>query len=37
MYDLVHKGSLLTFYIHAQGTTAPEEAATEFMRSVEIY
>lgn len=37
MYDLVHKGSLLTFYIHAQGTEAPDEAATEFMRSVEIY
>lgn len=37
MYDLVHKGSLLTFYIHAQGTEAPEEKAAAFMRSVEIY
>ncbi|MDE7451531.1 MAG: hypothetical protein K2M66_05260, partial [Alistipes sp.] len=37
MYDLVHKGSLLTFYIHAQGMEVPEETATEFMRSVEIY
>ncbi len=37
MYDAVHKGSLLTFYVHAQGTAAPEEAAAEFMRSVEIY
>lgn len=37
MYDLVHRGSLLTFYIHAQGETAPEQEATAFLRSVEIY
>lgn len=36
MYDLVHRGSLLTLYVHTQGED-PEPAAAALLQSVELY